>query len=180
MPRWLRVLIPNLLSLSRLFGAFLLYYCAVYDLWMWAFLLILYGQVSDAVDGLLARKLKVATTSGKRIDLTADVLMDVSTIFGLGLIGPLWTAGAILLSIAVAFVRVPSFLGLPISHWATRLGARVILVSTPAMVAVAAVYAIHAFGVTGTLVVAGIAIPVLLIAYRLKRQRVDEWLKMVG
>ncbi|MEA5026676.1 hypothetical protein SDC9_102660 [bioreactor metagenome] len=64
-------LIPNILTLSRILGAFLLLY---YRFTIYGISIYLYCGLSDVLDGLLARRFRLATAAGSRLDSAADLI----------------------------------------------------------------------------------------------------------
>jgi len=93
--------VPNILSLSRLaLLPVFLWLMSQPDrrYWVWGGVLILYGIISDVLDGVLARKLNQVTEFGKLIDPLADKItagvVAVFCVFERGL--PVWALGATL------------------------------------------------------------------------------------
>jgi len=72
----LKLLIPNILSGSRLLAA-LAFPFSPESIWLW---LIVVAGISDALDGWLARKWRVITWQGGLIDAVADKLFVLSAL----------------------------------------------------------------------------------------------------
>ena len=65
-------IIPNILSASRGIAVLAMLFFPVFSPWFWA--LYCWGGISDMIDGPLARKLRVVSEFGSRIDSAADLV----------------------------------------------------------------------------------------------------------
>jgi cardiolipin synthase len=85
--------IPNQLTLFRLLGIPLILICILYGHHRWALALFVAAAVTDAIDGLAARRLNQRTTLGAYLDPIADKLLLSSSFFVLALVHavPWWT-----------------------------------------------------------------------------------------
>ncbi len=76
--------IPNLITFSRIVVLIALVWLVLQD-WTGAatlaFLCILYGSVSDFLDGYIARKYQLITNFGKIMDATVDKVMTIGSFF---------------------------------------------------------------------------------------------------
>jgi CDP-diacylglycerol---glycerol-3-phosphate 3-phosphatidyltransferase len=87
--------LPNLLSASRLFATILVFVLVLVDQ-PWAFLtataLFVLASLTDFFDGYLARRLKIVSSFGAFLDLTADKVFVSAILIGLVQIGlvPAW------------------------------------------------------------------------------------------
>ena len=114
--------IPNILTLSRLaLIPLFLWLMSRPDrrYWVWGGVVIIYGIVSDILDGYLARKLNQITETGKILDPLADKItagaLAVFCVLERGL--PIWALGATVIRdlALVAGSRI---------WWKNRLGSR--------------------------------------------------------
>jgi cardiolipin synthase len=116
--------LPNLLSLSRLFGVPLF-------LWLllgphddgWALLVLALSGVTDWADGVLARKLNQMSRLGALLDPAVDRLYILATLFGLVLrhIIPVWLAVVLIGRDLVLLTTLPALkkrglTGLPVHY----------------------------------------------------------------
>ncbi len=107
--------------------------------WVVAFLLVL--QVTDWVDGPLARGLRQHTTAGARLDSLADVLMFGSLLAALAVLeGPLlwdawpWVAAAVGSYAASSAYALARFRRMPTYHqWTAKVSGPITLVATLAV-----------------------------------------------
>lgn len=74
--------VPNVLSVSRIIASPFLAMLAIQGRWDGAFVVLAYVAVSDAVDGEVARKLKVSSRLGQILDTTGDIAYIVASVFG--------------------------------------------------------------------------------------------------
>ena len=81
--------LPNLISLARLLAVPLVIWLVLIDQIELAFWLFVIAGLSDAVDGFLAKKFKMATRLGHYLDPLADKVLLVSIYIALGQIGEL-------------------------------------------------------------------------------------------
>jgi cardiolipin synthase len=91
--------VPNQLTFLRLgfFPFFLI--CLYYDRYAWALGILVLAALSDALDGILARRLNQKTALGAYLDPIADKLLLSSTFFVLSLKGQLsWWLTILVLS----------------------------------------------------------------------------------
>jgi len=101
----LKLLIPNILSGSRLLAA-LVFPFSPDSIWIW---LIVIAGISDALDGWLARKWKVITWQGGLIDAVADKLFVLSVLIvfvNAGKIELWWIPAVISRDLLVLFTAV--------------------------------------------------------------------------
>ena len=92
--------IPNMITLSRIVACIMAAINVVIGNYPLAIILYVYGAVSDALDGLAARKLQAFTDFGRVIDPIAD------KIFALSLLIPSIVMGNILMLIPLSFEAV--------------------------------------------------------------------------
>ena len=76
--------LPNLISLGRLVLAPIVVWLIIIDQLALAFWLLVFGGVSDAIDGLLARVLDARSKLGRYLDPTADKAILVGAFIALG------------------------------------------------------------------------------------------------
>ncbi|MFO7726310.1 MAG: CDP-diacylglycerol--glycerol-3-phosphate 3-phosphatidyltransferase [Oceanipulchritudo sp.] len=108
--------LPNLITFSRIVVLIALVWLVMQN-WTGAatlaFLCILYGSISDFVDGHIARKYGLVTNFGKILDATVDKVMTLGAFVLLiwsGLFAwPLPTWGPLLASVIVFFMAVREF-----------------------------------------------------------------------
>lgn len=77
-------LVPNLITLARLFSVPLMVWLILDRHFGWAFWLFVAAGVSDALDGFLARKLQIRSTVGAFLDPLADKALLVGVYVTLG------------------------------------------------------------------------------------------------
>lgn len=84
--------IPNLISLSRLFAVPIVVWLIISDIMLLAFWLCLIAALSDAVDGIIAKKFNAETELGAYLDPIADKALLVGVYVSLGYGGylPSW------------------------------------------------------------------------------------------
>jgi cardiolipin synthase len=80
-------LVPNLITLARLFSVPLMVWLILDRHFGWAFWLFVAAGVSDALDGFLARKLQIRSTVGAFLDPLADKALLVGVYVTLGHMG---------------------------------------------------------------------------------------------
>ncbi|MEX2201422.1 MAG: CDP-alcohol phosphatidyltransferase family protein [Dongiaceae bacterium] len=80
-------LVPNLITLARLFSVPLMVWLILDSHFGWAFWLFVAAGVSDALDGFLARKLQIRSTVGAFLDPLADKALLVGVYVTLGHMG---------------------------------------------------------------------------------------------
>lgn len=104
--------IPNLITFSRIGVIIALVWLVLQD-WTGAatlaFFCILYGSVSDFLDGYIARKYNLITNFGKIMDATVDKVMTLGSfvlLVWLGLIEPLWLASIVVGLIALREIGI--------------------------------------------------------------------------
>ncbi|NDV61829.1 CDP-diacylglycerol--glycerol-3-phosphate 3-phosphatidyltransferase [Puniceicoccales bacterium CK1056] len=104
--------LPNLITFSRI-GVLIALLWLVLQEWTGAatlaFFCILYGSVSDFLDGYIARKYNLITNFGKIMDATVDKVMTLGSfilLVWLGLIEPLLLASIIVALIAVREIGI--------------------------------------------------------------------------
>jgi cardiolipin synthase len=91
--------VPNQLTFLRLAFLPLFIICIYYDRYAWALGILLAAAVSDALDGVLARRLNQKSTLGAYLDPIADKLLLSSSFFVLSLKGQLsWWLTILVLS----------------------------------------------------------------------------------
>lgn len=96
MKRKIKVILPNLITLSRVISLVLGFILFIKEKKLESICLYLYGTVSDALDGYLARKWNATTKLGGYLDATSDKFFALSIII-LGVLNKKY----IILSIAV-------------------------------------------------------------------------------
>lgn len=86
------VILPNLLSLARLGCVPVVIWCVLEGAYGLAFWVFLGAGISDALDGLIAKRFDAATEFGAYLDALADKALLVGTYVALALRGevPLW------------------------------------------------------------------------------------------
>lgn len=70
--------IPNCITALRLVGTFILVFTKPFTLWF--YILDFFTGVTDVLDGYLARKLKVSSEFGARLDSVADLAFNLTMI----------------------------------------------------------------------------------------------------
>ena len=70
--------LPDLISYTRLLLVPVVLALALFGLQFWTGIALLAGGITDALDGAVARKWKVVTAYGSRLDSIADTLMEIS------------------------------------------------------------------------------------------------------
>ena len=83
---------PNIISLGRLFATPVILWLMLTDAFEKAFWLFLIAALSDAIDGIIAKRFGMITLLGSYLDPIADKVMLVSVFLALGSLGylPLW------------------------------------------------------------------------------------------
>lgn len=83
---------PNFITLARLFSVPLIVWLILTEDYRWAFCLTVIAGISDILDGLLARTLKVYSAIGAYLDPFADkmLLMGIYTALSMKELVPLW------------------------------------------------------------------------------------------
>lgn len=101
-------LIPNGLSAARVIVSPFIVSLAFQGHWCGAFVLLVVAVVSDAVDGEVARKLRVASKLGQALDTTGDIAYSVAVLAGLFLTetAPSWFTSAIVCYAVIVIGRV--------------------------------------------------------------------------
>jgi hypothetical protein len=166
MPKW----VPNVISNFRLLTAFLIPFCAITGEWLAALILILLGFLSDLADGYLARRFNAETRIGKIIDITADILLDWSIVFGLILTGKVpWWLVAISVP-AIALMRLPAFFDPP-SFWFKLGSLSSPFYSPPILWMIIGVYGLEALGKEKLCYFIALLALTLIIVIWLKRAR---------
>ncbi len=66
------ILKPNVISLLRILGSIIWVFLAYYELWYWAIPLFVAVALTDALDGLIARRFNFVSETGKWLDPLAD------------------------------------------------------------------------------------------------------------
>lgn len=86
------VTIPNLITLGRLFLVPIIVWLILTDHNIWAFWIFIISGISDAVDGIIARRFGLVSTLGAYLDPLADKVLLVSIYIALGYTGtlPAW------------------------------------------------------------------------------------------
>ncbi len=116
------VTVPNLLSITRLFGVPLfLWLVLVPHADGWALVVLMVSGITDWLDGMLARTLNQASKLGQILDPVADRLYILAVVIGLALrdIIPWWLAVLlplrdVLLFSLVPFLRTRGYSALPV------------------------------------------------------------------
>jgi cardiolipin synthase len=108
----LRLVLPNLITLARLFAVPVTVYLILLGRLDWAFWLFVAAGLSDAVDGFLAKHFRAHSRIGGYLDPLADKALLVSVYVTLGWQGylPAW------LVIMVVFRDALIVLGIALSH----------------------------------------------------------------
>jgi phosphatidylglycerophosphate synthase len=140
-------LLPNALTVSRVFIAAGVTLLALNGHWSWAFGLVLIGLATDWFDGYLATRL------GAKSRIGSDVLEPLCDfIFAIGLVAGLvltdnfsWWAVAILAIIQIAF-QLTMWVGSPSSWWYRLVLTMFIPFYVTTVVGLSFVYALVAFG----------------------------------
>jgi cardiolipin synthase len=97
--------LPNQLTLFRLLGIPLILICILYGEHRWALLLFIAAAITDAIDGLAARRLNQRTQLGAYLDPIADKLLLSSSFFVLALVQSIpWWVTILVLSRDVIIV----------------------------------------------------------------------------
>jgi CDP-diacylglycerol--glycerol-3-phosphate 3-phosphatidyltransferase len=104
--------VPNLITFSRIGVLIALVWLVLQD-WTGAatlaFFCILYGSISDFLDGYIARKYNLITNFGKIMDATVDKVMTLGSfvlLIWLGLLPPVWLTIPIVALIAVREIGI--------------------------------------------------------------------------
>lgn len=104
--------LPNLITFSRIGVLIALVWLVLQD-WTGAatlaFFCILYGSISDFLDGYIARKYNLITNFGKIMDATVDKVMTLGSfclLIWMGLLPPLWLTIPIVGLIAVREIGI--------------------------------------------------------------------------
>lgn len=79
----LKVLLVNLISLSRILGGALVLYSLRISDYKLALIIFLAFSVTDLVDGRIARRLGAATRTGMEVDAASDMLLIALTLLGI-------------------------------------------------------------------------------------------------
>ncbi len=165
-------LIPNIVSLFRLPAAFFILYSAVVGAWAMALTCIIFGFLSDLIDGFLARRYNAETQTGKIIDIAADIILDESIIYGLVLTNQINWWLAIFVASVVIIIRLPTFSS---QTFYLKLGFIMLPVYGCCMVwLIITTYALKALGSQGLSYVLALAVPVTLVIIWLKRKRINR------
>lgn len=104
--------VPNIITLSRIAVLIALVWL-VFREWTGAatlaFFCILYGSISDFVDGYIARKYGLVTNFGKIMDALVDKIMTLGAFVLLiltGILGPVWLVGPVVGFMAVREIGI--------------------------------------------------------------------------
>lgn len=104
--------LPNIITFSRIVVLALMVWL-VYQHWIGAstlaFFCILYGAVSDFLDGYIARKYQLITNFGKIMDALVDKVMVLGSfilLIVIGLMGPTWLMSILVLLIAAREIGI--------------------------------------------------------------------------
>jgi cardiolipin synthase len=82
-------LVPNLITLARLFSVPLMVWLIINGYFEWSFWLFVVAALTDALDGFLARRLGLRSTVGAFLDPLADKALLVGVYVALGYVGHL-------------------------------------------------------------------------------------------
>lgn len=104
--------LPNIITFSRIVVLIILVWLVMQD-WTgaasWAFFCILYGSISDFLDGYIARKYNYITNFGKIMDALVDKVMTLGAfalLLWMGLIPPFWLMLVVVVAMAVREVGI--------------------------------------------------------------------------
>lgn len=172
-----RLSVPNALTWFRVFTSPLLVAVAWWwgTAWVVAFLMVL--QITDWVDGPLARGLRQQTAAGARLDSLADALMFGSLLGALAVLqGPLlwdawpWIAAAIGSYLASSAYALARFRRMPTYHqWTAKVSGPITLVATLAVLLLGEGWPVQVAAAAVTLG----NVEGMLITYRLDEPRTD-------
>ncbi|MEX0323653.1 MAG: CDP-diacylglycerol--glycerol-3-phosphate 3-phosphatidyltransferase [Puniceicoccaceae bacterium] len=104
--------LPNIITFSRIIVLIILVWL-VLQTWTgaasWAFFCILYGSISDFLDGYIARKYNYITNFGKIMDALVDKVMTLGAfvlLLWMGLIPPFWVMIWVVLAMAAREIGI--------------------------------------------------------------------------
>lgn len=104
--------LPNIITFSRIIVLIILVWLVLQS-WTgaasWAFFCILYGSISDFLDGYIARKYNYITNFGKIMDALVDKVMTLGAfvlLLWMGLIPPFWITVWIVIAMAAREVGI--------------------------------------------------------------------------
>ena len=86
-PRSALLLLPNIITLARLFSVPVTVYLILQGAFVAAFWLFVVAGISDALDGYLAKRLNAVSVIGEFLDPLADKALLVSVFIALGYLG---------------------------------------------------------------------------------------------
>lgn len=104
--------LPNIITFSRIIVLIILVWLVLQS-WTgaasWAFFCILYGSISDFLDGYIARKYNYITNFGKIMDALVDKVMTLGAfvlLLWMGLIPPFWIMIWVVLAMAAREIGI--------------------------------------------------------------------------
>jgi len=173
-----KLILVNLLSLSRFPTAALIFYCVRNDFWVMALMLIIWGFASDIADGYIAKKHGVTTKWGNLIDLTSDISLDIAIIGSLAMKDVIPWSGATFVIAVLTLMRIHGLLGKPPGSPWEKVATVSVLIYSPSMLLIfVPFYILKAFGIQGVLISAVVGIVAAAVLYRLEKGRVDGWIR---
>lgn len=111
--------VPNFISIGRLLGVPVLVWALIDGRWGLAFAVFIVAGISDAVDGVIARRFNQQSALGAYLDPIADKALMIAVFVGLGLLGqlPAWLAIAVVSRdlLIMAAVVLSFLMGRPIT-----------------------------------------------------------------
>lgn len=123
---------PNLISLGRLLAVPVNVWLILLGEWRVAFLLFLAAGVSDALDGMIAKRFGLQTRLGRYLDPLADKVLLVSVFVVLAVQGqmPVWLVGLVvardvLIVAGAILLHFMRYTAAPCPRWASKVNTAV-------------------------------------------------------
>ncbi len=167
--RW----VPNAITSIRLVAVVPVTVCTLLGLWEWAFGVYVLALISDFFDGLMARKLNVASHFGELLDAWSDTALSAAAVLSLTITGYIPLAVPVAILVGGLLLRYPLWR----PERAKSLAATIHMFEVGSLflviVYVLWTYAALIFGWYGWYIPATVALLVTLAI--LKRRRLQVW-----
>jgi phosphatidylglycerophosphate synthase len=163
-------LVISSITLFRLLVGIAIFYLAIFGWWQMAFCLVILGELSDLVDGPLARKFNVTTQGGKLFDLTADIFFDQLVVLALFVVGkiawPVW----IIMALVIIMLRLQAIFE---KRWLWILAVIAVPIHGVGMIwLIVKYYSVNALGIPSTIGLVVLGLLAAIVIVYLKRDRI--------